>query len=397
MSCFLHKNALRQTWRCFRLVNRHWCTAVVDRLRSVRPIHMKLPLQDVIESCVTHFSKAVEVDLSRCDLSSGVTHGFGCLVVLPRMRKLSLQGTEYDNSLISKLTSITTLTSLTLRRTSLTPPGLLPLGCLQGLNSLDISGSKGVTDAGLYCLARFNQLTNLVLDDCDSITDDGLGHLRVLTTLEKLSLNGVWRVSHKGASAFCDLTKLTSLQVADRHKRGLWGITDSCADSISCLKKLRCLHLPPSISGDGLQLLSCLQNLSSLKWFLQEVLDEELVVLHSFSALLSLSLSNASLAVSSKMFCDGGLRQIAHVKSLVKLEIRGAHWITAKGISSLSRMQNLTTLAITHCHRVTAPGFAFLIHLKLLQDLDLAGCFALDNGVFKHLSGIIGRFSSTPP
>lgn len=389
LGCFDDKNTLRQAWRCLRLVNRHWCSTISGTLRFVRPNYMRLALQDVIEACVTHFSNAVEVDLSNCDLSSGVAQAFGCLVVLPKMRKLSLQGTEYDNSLISKLTSITTLTSLSLRRTSVTHSGLLPLGCLQKLSSLDVSGSKGVTDAGVQCFSSLSQLTSLTLDDCDSITDEGLGHLGLLTALRTLSLNGVWRVSHKGASAFCELRNLTGLHVADRRKRGLWGITDSCTDSISCLDKLRRLHLPPSMSGDGLQQLSCLKHLSSLKWFLQEVLDEDLAVLQSFSSLLSLSLSNASMALSSRMLSDCGLQHLVQVHFLTRLEIRGAHWITAKGIDSLSCMQSLKTLRINHCHRVTAPGFAFVTHLQLLQELDLAGCFALGDDVFKHLSGIV--------
>lgn len=69
------------------------------------------------------------------------------------------------------------------------------------LTHLDLSGHRGVTDAGLALLGTVRTLRSLELCGCVLITDAGLGLLRDLVLLERLWLYGCSRIGDPGLKA----------------------------------------------------------------------------------------------------------------------------------------------------------------------------------------------------
>jgi len=83
---------------------------------------------------------------------------------------------------------------------------------LSGLESLTISYSPGVTDAGLVHLGKLTKLESLRLNGCTNVGDDGLKHLKKLSRLKRLIVSetsvtneGVERLQR--ALPHCEITR----------------------------------------------------------------------------------------------------------------------------------------------------------------------------------------------
>ena len=94
---------------------------------------------------------------------------------------------------------------------------------LPGLNYLNLSENRKVTDAGLARLAALPGLTRLNLSSCN-ITNHGLLHLTALKKLVHLDLSYCNRISDEGLRALKSLHRLAFLDLQGCVKTSLAGI-----------------------------------------------------------------------------------------------------------------------------------------------------------------------------
>jgi internalin A len=198
------------------------------------------------------------------------------------------------------------------------------LSKLQGLDSLDLSGSR-ITDLSL--LSDLQGLQSLDLRYCQWVTD--LSPLSVVQGLQSLDL-GVC----KGVTDLSPLSVLQGLQSLDF--KSCQGLTD----------------LSPLLVLQGLQSLD-LQ-------FCRNVTD--LSPLSGLQGLQSLDLGS----------CEGvtDLSPLSSLQGLQSLDLRYCQWVT--DLSPLSGLQDLQSLDLRSCEGVT--DLSPLSGLQGLQRLDLGSC-----------------------
>lgn len=110
----------------------------------------------------------------------------------PRLERLSLEAcTRVTGESLSGLDA-PRLESLDLHSTAVTARALAHLAAasVPALTRLDLTGCKGVNDAGLRHVGKLGTLRELVLDHCSNVTSTGLGKLAALEGLERLYLRG---------------------------------------------------------------------------------------------------------------------------------------------------------------------------------------------------------------
>ncbi|XP_060784423.1 uncharacterized protein fbxl9 [Neoarius graeffei] len=181
-----------------------------------------------------------ELDLSDLRYLSDLTFNrlTGCTL---RLRRLALAGChiafEFDpylgcavgsgSSAILSLRNLlqllqdqsSTLCSLDLSRTSITPESLRLLARVPGLRleELSLSGCKGLTDSSIKQLCKHQRgLQKLDLSGCTELTSRSvLAVAAELKWLQSLSLSRVWRMTEKGLADLMALPALSSLDLAE--------------------------------------------------------------------------------------------------------------------------------------------------------------------------------------
>jgi len=147
--------------------------------------------------------------------------------------------------------------------------------------SVDLT-SVQVTDAGLVHLKGLTKLEKLHLDGT-RVTDAGLIHLKGLTSLDNLSLTGT-DVTDAGLVHLEGMTNLTGLSLGTR-------ITDDGLVHLKGLTSLQFLFLKNTkVTDAGLKHLEGLANLLFLNLSDTKVADEGLVHLEGLSSLRNLAL-----------------------------------------------------------------------------------------------------------
>jgi Leucine-rich repeat (LRR) protein len=98
-----------------------------------------------------------------------------------------------------------------IRNASVTDLGLAHMGAMGGLRTLDLSGCKRITGAGLTALAGLNHLNSLTLAGC------GITSLPLLSgpvSLRTLNLSKCWRLTALNCSSLKNLTALRTLNLS---------------------------------------------------------------------------------------------------------------------------------------------------------------------------------------
>ena len=109
------------------------------------------------------------------------------LASLPNLSKLALVDVPFHAGQLRRL-PLRQLEQLCLRKTSVTNLDLVPLADCTSLRFLDLTGNRGVGDAGLWSIRVLPQLEILLLSGT-SVTNDGVLRIRDLPQLRRLSLS----------------------------------------------------------------------------------------------------------------------------------------------------------------------------------------------------------------
>jgi hypothetical protein len=216
---------------------------------------------------------------------------------------------------------------------------------LEHLTSLDLEGSKLLTDDGVHYLSRIPGLRHLSLAGC-SLTDRGLEVLRGLTALETIGL--AW--TH---------------------------ITDAGAAHLAACDRLRSVDLSGTLSGDGA--IRALAGKAALADFRtgSAVTDAGLALLDELPVFKSWQGGEDWMALLSPearpnylmlrgSFTDRGLAHLANLDGLFALNVdNGQLAITGAGLAPLTRLPHLSWLAFD-AKDDSMSFIAALPHLRFL-------------------------------
>jgi serine/threonine protein kinase/Leucine-rich repeat (LRR) protein len=228
--------------------------------------------------------------------------------------------------------------------------GLDHLKGLTNLSYLDLDGAA-VTDAGLERLKGLTHLTYLDLG-ATRVTDAGLGHLKGLTNLTYLDL-GVTRVSDRGLDRLEGLTNLTGLWLGGTR------VSDAGLEHLKRLTELTALWLNRTpVSAAGLIHLKGLTNLTILDLAATKVSDAGLTHLKTLTKLTELNLDNTQTS-------DGGLVHLKGLTNLTQLWLSTTR-VSDGGLVYLKELTNLAQLGLRDT-RVSDAGLRNLVNLSLGQ------------------------------
>lgn len=269
---------------------------------------------------------------------------------------------------------------------------------LDHLTSLDLSGSKGLTDAGLRYLSNLPGLQDVNLSGC-AFTDGGLEIFRELPRLRTFSLH--W---HKGVSD-AGLANLTFCDHLERVDLLGTPVGDGVVNALTGKRALRHLKTGTRVTDAGPPLLhrfpvfktwhdgNCSYDLMSFDVESNFVLldgpftDRGLESLSGLDGVFGINFfwhSNAftpdglqalaGLANLGFLGCDGerctdeAMRHIAAIPRLRMLLAQGTV-ATDHGFSALSRSQTLEYIWGRECPNLTGRGFAALSSMPSLRGL----------------------------
>ncbi|MCY2963253.1 MAG: carboxypeptidase regulatory-like domain-containing protein, partial [Planctomycetota bacterium] len=172
-------------------------------------------------------------------------------LVFPKLKTLSVGGSEIDDEAAAQIGKCRDLRSLSLVYSSITNDGLTAIATLPNLVQLNI--------------------------DSDQIGDEGIAHLADLTSLEILSL----RSTRVGDRSLGHLAKIGSLRRLDLHGSGVPGsftgelFTVAGLKQLQALPRLQALSIQNLRSKNGFKDLAALERLQSLTLFMSNISEED--------------------------------------------------------------------------------------------------------------------------
>jgi Leucine Rich repeat len=234
--------------------------------------------------------------------------------------------------------------------------------------SLDAHGQ--MTDDILRDICRIEGIASLNLAGSKALTDSGVDHLARASNLQQLDLSGT-RVTDRGLRALAELKSLQTLSLAGTR------VTDEGIAHLRRCHDLQRVNLSNTAAGDGA--LRALAGKPNLRYFASggAVTDAGLALLHEFPifkswhggepriALLSYSCEPNQLMLRGT-FTDNGLQCLRGLDGLFGLNLDdSALAISAAGLSSLAWLPNLGWLAVDARddwmpHIAALPGLRFL-------------------------------------
>jgi hypothetical protein len=244
---------------------------------------------------------------------------------------------------------------------------------LARLKEPDISGLHAdgqMTDSMLEDLSRIDHISSIELGGSKRVTDAGLCHLARLSRLQHLDLSGTAITDH-GLEVFRALSELESISLA-------WtNVTDAGAAKLSGCERLRNVNLMGTSCGDAaLQALAGKPHLCQLRTG-NNVTDAGLALLHEFPifkvwhggepqmGLLSYDAGPNYLLLRGP-FTDRGINQLEGLSGLFALNLDASELgITAAGLVPLVALPNLGWLAVDATDD-TMPIIARMPHLRFL-------------------------------
>ena len=255
---------------------------------------------------------------------------------------------------------------------------------LTGINSAGLIG-----DDDLQIISQLDQITSLNLDGSKRLTDDGLQHLARMPQLRELILGG--RITDRGLEALAHLRELRVFQM-------FWqgNITDQGIASLRFCDQLEEVDLLGCNTGDGA--IAALLGKPNLRRFKtgRNVSDDGLALLHQFPAfktwqggepefgLMSFSAEPTNLLIDGP-FTRTGLSSLRGLDGLVGLSF---FWHTSRlRGDDLESLDGLSNLAYLGCQGELCDDDA-MRHIAALPKLRMLmgqGTVATDEG-FRSLS-----------
>ncbi|VTS01186.1 leucine-rich repeat domain protein : Putative regulatory subunit (Fragment) OS=Gemmata sp. Wa1-1 PE=4 SV=1: LRR_6: LRR_6: LRR_6 [Gemmata massiliana] len=260
---------------------------------------------------------------------------------------------------LRELSRIKSLSVLSLHRTSFSATDAQELAAFKGLTSLALWGER-VTDAVLDEVVKLPSLDTLDLSG-SKVTDAGLRRVAAIKGLSHFRLFRAGGISAGGIQELTAARNLTHLEL-----RGT-GAKAGELRALAGLKRLRTLDLSgTALKSDEVRELAGLKGLTTLRLFGTDLTDADLKELSSLSGLTSLDVSE------NGRITGAGLEELRALKGLTDLRVGAAGWFTDRDIKGLVRLQGLERLAID-VTGVTDAGLKELATLKRLTALDLKG------------------------
>lgn len=249
-----------------------------------------------------------------------------------------------------------TATSVDLSEERITVKRLKTALASKAVKSLNLDGTKGVSDVAIATISEAQTLEelNLAASWARALDLTPLVRLKSLKTLE------LWnnQINDERAKNLGQLSSLEYLGLKGT------GFADKHAVHLSKLTKLRRLDLDRRITDLGLRSISGLVDLEELSLDGAQITAEGLVHLARLKNLRSLRLDGADIG-------DDGVERLAKLHRLEILRLRGCG-LTDKAFSSLVRIKRLKYLDLAS-NELTDKGFEHLPKLAKLEGIDLRG------------------------
>jgi hypothetical protein len=225
------------------------------------------------------------------------------------------------------------------------------------ITALDANGL--MTDHALARIAELDHVTTLNLGGSRELTDDGLLHLARMPQLEHLDLSEYpgGKLTDSGLEVLRHLPNLRTFEMTWQA-----GITDAGVANLRYCEQLEKVNLMGSPTGDGA--IEALQGKANLRHFSSGrlVSDRGLPLLHNFPLMKRWHGPAAHLLIDGP-FTDEGLSGLAGLEGVDELDL---FW---------------------HVTAITPDGFAHLVHLPNLASLGCDG--ELSNDVsMRHIAAI---------
>ncbi len=255
------------------------------------------------------------------------------LKLLKELRSLSdieFWGVAITDSGMRHLADLTSLKLVALSDTPVTNDGLGFISNLSNLRQVYVRGHNGTTGTGMSHLANLRNLE--VLDWYTTATDEDLKHLRNLTQITHLRLDGS-PVNGSGFKHLSQLSKLSSF--------GLGGtlVEDANAQHWPEWPALRELHLHYTQSGDAVaKRIKSMMTLTTLNLEGSRVTNAGIADLTELPALSQLGFSQT--AATEAVF-----PQLVRMKSLVELDLRDIQ-ISEAGARNLAMIPSLQRVRV---------------------------------------------------
>ena len=177
----------------------------LETLVLSRPVQTYIPFDDTVLKALLPLPKLKNLRIRQTRVAGAALASF------PGLESLDLNyDRTFNDAGLASLKSMTGLTTLYLRGTSITDEGLKNLAGLTKLTQLDLA-DDGITDDGLAALAGLTHLRTLNLQ-ASNVTDAGLDAIRGMTGLEELSLYRT-KVTNAGLAKLANLKDLRAVDL----------------------------------------------------------------------------------------------------------------------------------------------------------------------------------------
>src|SRR5213076_2136891 len=226
--------------------------------------------------------------------------------------------------------------------------------------ALDASGL--MTDAALARIATLDHVTSLNLGGSRELTDDGLLQLARMPQLQHLNLSEYpgGKLTDRGLEVLRHLPNLRTFEMTWQA-----GISDAGVANLRYCDRLERVNLMGSPTGDGA--IEALQGKPGLRHFSSGrlVTDRGLPLLHNFPMLKKWHGGDANAAhlLIDGPFSNDGLASLAGLEGVFELDL---FW---------------------HVSGITPDGFAHLVHLPNLGSLGCDGELSGDTAM-RHIAAI---------
>ncbi|XP_078429075.1 leucine-rich repeat (LRR) family protein [Wolffia australiana] len=239
------------------------------------------------------------------------------------------------------------------------------VGAFRYLNSLNLSGCRGIRNSVIWPITGMVSLKDLDLSRCSKITDSGIEQILSIPNLEKLSIS-LTRVTSKGIKQLASLVKLRSLNL------GGLPCTDQALGSLTALVKLEHLVLWGSeITDKGSLAFTRFPLLSNL-----DIAWTKVTTLSDLPSLVSLNMSNCTIHSISSVNLLGK-------PSLTELLVHGSTFSDVEKAFSHLDPINLSVLDLSS---TDVSSFNFLAGMCSLERLNLSSSSMADDLIFPLVS-----------
>jgi hypothetical protein len=278
-----------------------------------------------------------------------------------------------------------------------------------GITSLDLGGSKELTDDGLRHLARLPRLAHLNVSGT-AITDRGLEVLGELPALETISL-AMTRVTDEGVASLASCQELSRVDLS-------WTRTgDGAFRALAGKRKLRQLRSGNAVTDAGLALLHELPVFESWQGgepgmsllgdssepnnlrLRGSFTDRGMRRMRGLDGLFGLDLADERLAITAAaldpllslpnlgwLAVDAKDDWMPYIAEMPRLRFLGVQDTPAgdDGFVALSRSRSLEYLWGRRCHNLRNRGFAALARMPALRALSVS-CLNVDDAALSAL------------